>query len=328
MIGKDHDTIARVNDFLNAETHYRIAPIPAPVHVPTALPICLKHITPAQGPKKLAKLAGLTVLHDMTATAESWMRVIERPTEVEAKDYERSVQAVIALSWLGDNEQRSHAASHYAGMLTRADPNAAQRPLTQACWAVSPADRARSLRRWAEAEIDRLNADLARPNPARTPVQTRHIETRIDTVTQFAALETVRLDREFEIRRAADVLPPIERVIHLVDLYCETKPTGSAEIVWWAAMSLARIPKYEPDRVVAVFERFIAIARAHEGDFAERQPEFDGMRAKALRGAIYFGAQPTEREHIWLSEQVDAGLDILVMRPDWKYDVPESPCNP
>jgi hypothetical protein len=325
MIGKDHDTIARVNDFLNAETHYKLAPIPAPIDVPTALPICLQHISPAKGPKTLAKLAGLTVLHDMTATAKSWMLVIERPTEVEAKDYDRSAQAVIALSWLGDDEQRSHAASYYTGMLARADPNTAQRPLSQACWAISPADRARGLRRWAEAEIDRLKADRARPSPARTPAQTRHIETRIDMVSQFANLEAARLDREFNLRRAADALPPIERAKHLVDIYCEVEPSGSAEIVWWAAMSLARVPKADPDRLVVVSERFMSVARAHEGDFAERQPEFDGTRAKALRGAIYFGAQPTEQEHVWLSEQADAGLDILVLRPDWKYDVPEQP---
>ncbi len=51
------------------------------------------------------------------------------------------------------------------------------------------------------------------------------------------------------------------------------------------------------------------------------QREADLARAACLRAAIFFNGTLNEEDTSWLAGQEDVGLDLLALRPDWKYGI-------
>ncbi len=320
----DPSTLERLDAYLEADTRYDVAPIPTPLDQLVAEPVCISRITPDAELQVIERLADLTSFHTYRRTAPQWKTIIARPYESSAQDYRRSAAAMMALAWLGEDDQRAHALNHYNGLLGRADPAKAQEPMFKACWALAPADGAAGLRAWARREADRLGAELKHTDPNQAPGAVRTLESRQDMLLQFANLDTARLDRDLAARREIEAMPTPARARRLARVYARLDPAPSTELVWWAALTLNRLPAAEPKAAEVIQTEFIAIAEAHKGEHGERQPQMDAIRARAIRASRYFGGVPQPSDLIWAAKQPDPGIDLLVLRPDWEYPAPHT----
>lgn len=320
----DPNTLERLNAYIEADTRYAVAPIPTPLDRVVAEPACISKVNPAAELQAIERLAAATSFHDYRATSPAWKTIIARPYESSRQDYTRSASAIMALGWLGDPDQRAHALSHYNGLLGRADPSKAQDALFKACWGIAPPDGAAGLRSWAGREADRVASELKLNDPNRAPGATRTLESRHDMLLQFANLDTARLDRDFSTRKEVEALPPAARARRLARMYARLAPEPSAELVWWAALTLIRLPVAEPDTAPIIHSEFLKIAEEHTGDFAEMQPIADATRARAFRACRFFNGPMQPADLVWAAQQPDTGTDLLVLRPDWDYPSPHS----
>ncbi len=301
----EQDTRQQIEAYLEADGLYSIVPIPAPLDVAVALEVCLPKIEPKTSEEELSRLSRLVVFHDLRPTAGAWDTLLQRLGDVP-----KSAAAIIALAWLGDEEQRLRAAAHYRNWLERADPDR-DRPLAaEVCAALGPSVGTVDLKAWAEKAAE----NLARGNPGRND------ELRMEMIRQFANLDIPEIERDFEVRAEIEKDGAIGR---LAEIYCDAAPESHSAMIWWSAVTLNRLAKDAETRKEIV-ERFAAIARQHARAGEGEQEEADGIREAALRAASFFGFEPPMPDRIWLADREDHGALLLVLRPNWEYPAPHS----
>lgn len=320
----DPSTLERLDAYLEADTRYDVAPIPTPLERVVAEPVCISRITPGAELQVIERLADATSFHDFRKTSPQWKAIIARPYESSPQDYRRSAAAIMALAWLGEPDERAHALNHYTGLLGRADPAKAQDSMAKSCWALAPADGAAGLRAWARREADRLGAELKHTDPNQAPGAVQTLESRQDMLMQFANLDTARLDRDFAARREIEAMPTPARARRLARMYARLDPAPSPDLVWWAALTLNRLPALEPKAAEVIQAEFITIADSQKGEHGDLQPQFDAIRARSIRACRYFGGVSQPEDLIWAAKQPDPGTDLLVLRPDWEYPAPHT----
>ena len=123
------------------------------------------------------------------------------------------------------------------------------------------------------------------------------------------------VDQANALRSAIEAQPNVEaRALGLVTFYLGERPEATPALEKWAGLTLVRMPDYE-----IIARLFKERARHYDKKDPATQDELDALRARALRGAVYFGGVVENAEKEWLAKQTDEGADLLALRPDWKY---------
>jgi hypothetical protein len=327
----DLSTQRRVHAYLEADTRYAVAPVPAPIDAATATAVALGHIRPGAPAERIMRLSRLCVLHDLSATAEAWAKMLAGG-ELTPEAVARSAWSIAALAWLGTPEQKGAAAKYFPDLLERADPERSCEELCVAADALNDPALFDRIGVWLQQRADRLEADAARPEPGRPAMAAQNLSIRADMLVQQKAIALPRAKRCVEIRLKVEALPLPARIPRLAGLYAQADDDWEAPLVWSSACALMRLPwktdaegrrVWDHDTRTMIVDAFLAIARAHERDDPER-PSLAGIRWRALHAASYFLGVPTEPERVWLYSQTDYGTEILVKRPDWEYPGPHA----
>jgi hypothetical protein len=327
----DLSTQQRVNAYLEADTRYAVAPVPAPIDPVTATAVALGNIQPGAEVERVMRLCRLCVLHELTETGAAWEKMLAGG-ELSPVAVARSAWSIVALAWLGTPEQKAKAAKYFPDLLERADPERSCEEMCVAADALNDPGLFDRIGAWIQQRADRLEADASRPEPGRPATVAQNLSIRADMLVQQKALFVPRAKRCVEIRLKVEALPPAARIPRLAGLYAQADDDWEPALAWSSACALMRLPwktdaegrrVWDHDTRGQIVDAFLGIARAHEQDDPER-PSLAGIRWRALHAASYFLGVPTEPERVWLYSQTDYGTEIIVKRPDWEYPGPHS----
>jgi hypothetical protein len=307
----------RFTAYLNADSKYVIAPIPTPVDLKTAIEFVNNHVKDGLPPEKMAKLARLAILHDLRETAPTFMAVLKN-TEQKTADYQRSAWVLIALAWIGSQDQVKFSQTYLHQLQARASVWDNRLVMLDATEAFGPGEGTDKHRSWVLEEIARLKSLLNQYQVQNKQNEARGVQTQIDELEEHLNLRVGAVDRSNAIRSSVAGLPIDGRISRLVALYLGTEPVTPA-LSSWAAFTLTRVAKQDSANAIKIAAQFTNVARQHERPESERNAQFDLIRARCLRGVEYFGQGLSEPDHQWLKTQKDPGTDLLALRPNWSY---------
>ncbi len=318
----DKDSLERLKAYLLADTLYSVSPIPAPIDRASGVLFVTPRVRRTASRDHIVKLSRASIFHNLRDTAKVWEVMLDGGGEGGAEEYEKSAHAVAALAWVGDEKAKKKAADYYRGMLRRASADSTRESMALACAALGSAEGAKELAKWAADAAEQLEMELNRSKASLSPDGARNMRARADMISQFARLEAPRLQASLQVRQAVEAMPPEQRIARLAAIYCDTDPQSDAELIWWAAVTLVRLPDAENKLAPVIAARFLDIANEHDKEDKVLQPELDMTRACALRAAIFFDGEPGIRHRMWLNQQQDTGTDLLTLRPHWEYPAP------
>jgi hypothetical protein len=307
----------RLTAYLNAESKYAIVPIPTPVDLKAATEFVNNHVKDDLPPEKMAKLARLAILHDLRETAPAFMAVLKK-TEQKTADFHRSAWALIALAWIGSQDQLTFSQSYLHQLQARANVWENRLVMLDATEAFGPGEGTDKHRTWVLEEIGRLKSLMNQYTVQNQQIQARGIQTQIDELEEHLNVRVAAVDRSNAIRSLVPGLPIDARISRLAALYLGTEPVTPA-LSSWAAFTLTRVAKQDNANLVKIAAQFTTVARQHERPESERNAQFDLIRARCLRGVEYFGQGLSEPDRQWLKTQKDPGTDLLALRPYWSY---------
>jgi hypothetical protein len=307
----------RLTAYLNADSKYVIAPIPTPVDPKTATEFVKNHVNDALPPEKMAKLARLAILHDLRETAPTFMAVLKK-TEQKTGDYHRSAWALIALAWIGSQDQLKFSQAYLHQLQARANVWDNRLVMLEATEAFGPTEGTDKHRSWVLEEIGRLKSLLNQYQVQNKQNEARGAQTQIDELEEHLNIRVTAVDRSNAIRSSVAGLPIAAQISRLAALYLGTEPATPA-LSSWAAFTLTRVAKQDNANAVKISTQFTTVARQHERPESERNAQFDLIRARCLRGVEYFGQGLSAQDRQWLKMQNDPGTDLLALRPYWSY---------
>ncbi|HAV64564.1 MAG TPA: hypothetical protein DCY13_19625 [Verrucomicrobiales bacterium] len=310
---------ARVAGYLHGDGKYNVLPVPAPLLGELAAATLTRELSGLVEPTVVVRAARLAQLHDLAKTADAFERVL-RLGESTALEVRRSTAAIGALTWLGNEPQRSAARQRYLELLRRSDVEVIRDALLDAAYSLGTPEDADGLQRalsGAAASLKRKIAELKTPEQE---AQIANLEIRLDRIEEYIGREVKGLERANRLRE--EILRQEDNARQLgnmVALYLEVHPQGTRRLADWAALRLVRAS----DRSKAA-ALFIEAAQAHDRTEPSRQKELDLVKARALRAAVFLGAPVETDIHVWLGTAPDDGTDLLALRPDWHYPPPHA----
>ena len=304
----------RLKSYLEAESKYAVAPIPAPVDLRTATQFVNNHVTGQLAPEKMSKLARLAILHDLRETAPAFMAILKN-AEQKTIDFQRSAWALIALAWIANAEQLKFSQSYLPQLESRADVWETRLIMLDATEAFGPSEGTEKHRSWVLHEIERRKSLLSEYQTQNKQAETRGVQIQIDELEEHLNVRVAAVDRSNAIRSQVLGLLIEARISRLTALYLGTEsvtPTLSA----WAGFTLVRVANQDAHagRIAA---QFLTAAKQKEGAESDLQSLL--IRARGLRAAEYFGGSLTAPDRQWLRAQADPGTDLLALRPFWVY---------
>ncbi len=316
MNGNDN---ARLEGYFHGESKYNVLPVPAPLDRALASAFVLRELPSALDPDAARKLSRLAIFHDLRDTADGFLRLL-RLGEPTARDVGRSVAAITALVWIGDQAQTAAARQRYAELLRRDDVEEQRETLLDAAYALGPGEGSAALQQAISASVAGLRFRISELRPPKPVPIVENLESRIDRLGEFSAREIKALDRANGIRQEilADT-NSASQISALVVLYLEIHPQATRRLAEWAAYRLLRVSDRSKAGVVLLEE-----AQRHDRKDEARQKELDLVHARALRAAAFLEASLTPETRIWLGTSRDNGTDLLALRPDWPYPPPHS----
>ncbi len=315
----DSSTRNTLDDFLETELKYEIAPVPAHLdrndvaeYVADALKRDALALDELQLTVRLAKFFGLR-----PAVADYAEAQLTGELAQEQLDIARIAVLIDAIAWLGSEDQRTGAHEQYDSVVQRANWTQDTEPLWQAAFELGT-DRAReSLQSAAAREASRVSERLeAVRESSETPVIDA-LENHQAALEEFAAVRMAALARANAVRNETNAEPWPGRAASLVSLYLETADEATPELGRWAGFSIA-LDRANADRLKALRTQFVEAINETTAD-PDPDSEATLVRARALRAAILLGWQPDEDTLLWLAQLDDYGVDLLASRPWWEY---------
>jgi hypothetical protein len=306
----------RLTSYLVADSKYVVVPIPTPIEPGVATQFVNNHTTDRLTPEKMSKLARLVILHDLRDTAPTFMALLKN-TERQRADYHRSAWALIALAWIGSQEQRKFSQSYLHQLQARANIWENRLVMLDATEAFGPTEGTESHRSWVAEEIGRLKSLMNQYQVQKKQSESRGIQNQVDELEEHLNIRVAAVDRSNAIRSLVLGLPTDERISRLVALYLGTEPATPA-LSSWAAFTLARVAKQDANAERMATQCSI-VAKQHEGPESERNAQFALVRARSLRAVKFLGQKLSNSDQQWLKTQEDPGTDMLALRPHWIY---------
>lgn len=307
----------RMEAYLQAETKYRIVPVPTPVERVAAVLFVNSELSKAPDAETTEKLSRLAILHDLRETAKGFQAVL-RLGEPAADDLLRSVSCLTALAWLGNDEQLAEIRRIYPKMLAKVDWDSQQAMVLRAAYSLGPKEPAETLKMAVRSALGSLDGRLRDLQHAKMPnlAEIEMSESRRDRLEEFLNLDIRRLEQVNGARAALEAQAEATRVSELCNLYLADSARATPAQSEWAAYKLVRLDgALHP----TVAREFLALADLNDKSDPPRQNLIDMSRARSLRAAQYFGAILEAPARGWLAKQKDIGADVLALRPDWEY---------
>src|SRR5262245_28330801 len=104
MSAAQADDQLRLQNYYTAETKYQPTPVPTPLDRGAAVAFINANVTPTISPDRMRKLMRVAVFYNLGETAAAFRNVLtgreSAPTEIA-----RAALAIIALAWIGSDEQ-------------------------------------------------------------------------------------------------------------------------------------------------------------------------------------------------------------------------------
>ncbi len=306
----------RLQGYLEADPKHEAAPIPVPVDRALAVRAITERVKPDLPPRELQKLVRLAVFYDLRETAPAFGSILKQG-ESKGEDFARSAQALIALAWIGDAPQWDYALRYYRALQERADPERDHDAMLAVCDALGPREGTDAHRQWVSVRLAKVERELAEAQQKKTP-QENWLENRRNELREYLAFTVRDVDRDNAGRLRIAGMPPEARPHYLAPLYMRDPdlPGISQNLSYWSAMTLIRLAVAGLRAPVGA--EFARLA-AKYGQAGDPQPQTGMLRARALRAMEFFGQQLDEPTKKWLAGQADSGVDLLAMRPNWKY---------
>jgi hypothetical protein len=301
----------RVRGYLAAAPKYVIAPIPTPLERGVAIQAVNDGVRPGQPVEIIRKLVDLAIFYDLRETAPAMQRLLNRG-ETQSDDFARSALAVIALAWIGDTAQLAAVQEYFRALQERAPVDIRRVPMLEAAATLGTREALGNYRRWVEREIARLQARVSLPGGDGAA------QMQIDELEEHLLVNVAAVEKAGDVRRTVEALPLAEKIPALAALYIGDATQTNPDLRSWAAMTLVRLPA-QANAAPHIAEAFVQLARRYQAGGARWQAQFDIYRARALRAAVFFGRQLASADQQWLAAREDPGVELLALRPDWKY---------
>ena len=297
----------RLQTWLALDPKYRPTPVPTPLDRAVAVAFVNANVTRTTAVDRMRRLTALAVFYDLRDTAGAFAGVLTG-NESAPDDVSRAALALIALAWIGSEAEQAEAQGYFHALQGRADPGLHRDLMLEVVEAFGPREGTAAHRQWIQSAIRALEAEQRRAESTKDVRAARLAEEKINALTEYLDAELGRVEREFERRREISAQDPSRQVQPLVDLAVAAAPGSSPQLLHWSSMRLLRLPGALHPRIADEFRRRAAALAS--GDQAL-------FRARALRAAEYFGANLSAAERQAAASEADAGIDPLVLRPNW-----------
>lgn len=304
--------------YLGADFKRGVAPVPAELDRATVLDCIGNEVTDTQVIGRMKRLVRLAVYYDLNDAAGTFSDLLSK-NESQPDETKRSVLALIALAWIGDDGQRKEAQNYYHSMLRWTPVERFTPWMEQVCDALGPDEGTDHLREWIEKEADSKQSEMDKLEQAGDDVAARGTRLKLLSLKEYLGTRIPRLDRINAARAAIEGKPGrTSRLPELIKYYVDTSTISWSEMSYWCAMKLMRYANADPNLRPKIAAEFMKRAKAYDRhDNSERQYEFDLNRSKALWAAEFFGAEFDEEDRKWLDQRKDGGSYVLVRRPNW-----------
>jgi hypothetical protein len=309
----------RLIGYLHANPKYFSVPVPTPLARSVVVDFLSAALKSPQPLETLRKLVRLAVFYDVREVAPEFDSLLAGHDR-EAGDTRRFALAIIALTWIGDDQQKLRAKNHFESLLKGFPDKSHRDRMLEACDALGPREGTQALRDWVARAIAQLNSNLERLRQQKQSDEAESSEDQIDELEEFIAVDLAAQDRTNTIRNSIDSRPSVDDVIpQIALLYIGDAPEATPPLSEWAGMKLVRLANPADNYRTRIAAQFVDISKRYQTAEEKQRAQAILFRTRALRAAEFFGQKLDSANSSWLAAQPDSGIDSLALRPNWKY---------
>ena len=328
MADKPDEMEDRLERFYAAERKYHALPIPAGMPRDRIVDFVKKHADAKLPPRSTYKLSGLAIFYGLGETVEDFDAMLNK-RETEAADYARSTYAMIANCWIGDNGEVAATQTYFQKTLHRAEVQRDKFLMASVCDALGPMEGTDNLRKWIQAEIDKLKKRIADMEAQGNEGGASAERARLADTDEFLRFDVPVIDDANAVRKQLEQIEDDATLIRrLTALYLGDDKDSNANLEPWAGLRLVQMGRDKRTVGGRIGAEFMTRAKRYEPKDPKKQDELDHRRARCLRGADFFGVALTPEDQEWLEGQVDRGTDLVALRPEWEYPTREPEPDP
>lgn len=306
--------------YLTTSAKYNATPVPLGLPRDEVIEFLRMHVTRTQTAARMRKLLRLAALYDANEAAPAFASILLL-SERDPVDFVRSAIAVTALGWIGDDAQRGTARDYFCRMMPRAPYENLGLEFAQAAFVLDDPACTTALREWAQRHRSAVLERADKEKQAGRDGAASTLRVQVADIEEFLNIRMKAIEAEMAARKKALSLAPAARAGKVADIYLEAAPEATPRLAEWAAWFSLRAAKQPAEADLLVAE-FLKAAQRYEKTTDANRDEFNLARARALRAAALLGGKLPDEQQKWLEQQEDAGIDILALRPGWKYGHP------
>jgi outer membrane PBP1 activator LpoA protein len=309
----------RLMAYLGTNPKYFATPVPTPLAKSVVVEFLSAALKSPQSPESLRKLVRLAVFYDAREVAPAFQALL-REHDRAPVDTAKAALAIMALSWIGDDQQKQKSQSYFESLLKGFPDQRHRNSMLEASDALGPREGTQALRAWIQQGIAQLRSNLERHRQQKQADEAESSEDQIDELEEFIAVDIDAQDRANEIRKLIEAAPSADESIPRIELlYIGEAPDATPRLSDWAAMELVRVADPTRNYRARIAEEFVSISQRYPSVQGKQRTQAALFRARSLRAAAFFGHQLNEPDSSWLAKQPDAGSDPLALRPNWQY---------
>lgn len=312
----------RLRRYFGGESKYDILPVPTPVDRATAIQFVLERLSGSLGVRGITKLRRVSDLHDLEETAPGYMTILNK-LETSGDDVARSAQAIVAITWSGTDAHKADAHRYFHSLLRRSKPDRDQKAVFLIFDAMGPKENLDRFKKWCDDFLEVLETEKKECEARSNTSAVESLKIRISNIEKYRDNSLEDLEAGLTMKKEIlDLKSADTQNTKLVDLYVNDEYDTDAGLAYWAAMTMVRLARHDPNRGARFAEGCQKRATEYSADGGKLKATYDVRRARALRAAQFFGGHLNEADAAWLATQTDYGTDELALRPDWKYPNP------
>lgn len=313
-------TNPRFEGYVSANLKMQIAPVPTPVDRAEAARFAASRLGQPLSLHGLEQLARFAAFHGLSEAATGFQALL-RGDEREPEAIKRAALALMALAEIGDDAQRRAAQQFFRGLLDRAPATLHTASMERVADAFGKPEEAASLKAWCEREVKIQKSLLAEYAKAGASEELSALATsRLRALEEFLSVRIPRLEAANKVRERILAAPLEARIVPLCDHYVDLLNISTEELSWWSALRLMRLTESNPATKSRTAEQFLRLAERYQKSVdAGFEQAYAYCRGRCLRAAVFFGHELNAETRAWLDKLGDVGVDVLALRPNWKY---------
>jgi hypothetical protein len=250
-----------LNAYIGADEKYFVSPLPVHLERPMVSERIIKELSTVPDHRKMSRLTKLASFYNTRNASESFRKLLE-PSEGTTLDMRVALYAIQAIGWIGNETDQQFAVQTLAKLMNRTRPDkTARREVLATFKSWGPRLNLDQLIAWLNYEHTNLKSSLQAAHQQKNEPEAEDIEDELDSLEYFVKREITIAQQENQIRSAVDAMVPDDRYKPLTRLYLEDSDGSSPEISYWAALSLVRLSKTEPQLRPRIAQAFVELSR-------------------------------------------------------------------